>query len=355
MRLHAWVMLGVVVSTGCQCLDPVREVDPQLDLDASTAEAFTKSLLADTVCGQAIACGTMSSHVTCAELVNEPGNHYFPAWNAQVAAALDAGAVVYDAVEGQRCLERLRTECGLPSCSRDALRGQRAAGELCALSMECRPGLWCDGPELTCPRCVPFFADGTDTRSLGGCPEALTGLSDGGLRCHAFRRAGQACALGADEQWGTSCAPGLACVAGVCTTPLSEGGFCTPEACAPNLVCGDAGRCAPRGELGEPCGTCLQGLQCRDGTCARLGLEGAACRFAWECRAPNGCLGGVCRPLGAVGATCTTVMDCEGHLACVGGTCRTPRGLDEPCANLPSECASGLTCDGARCRLLSCR
>lgn len=354
MRLSAWVVLGCLASAGCQCFEPVHEVDPELSLDASTPEAFLSSLLPDVVCGQAIACDTLSSHVTCAELLNEKGSHYAPVWTAQVAAALDAGLVVYDAAEGQRCLERLRTECGLPSCSRDALKGQRAAGEPCALTMECRPGLWCGGPALSCPKCLPFLGEGAETSELDACGEGVAGLANGGLRCHAWRPRGASCTLAPDELWGTSCERGLACVRGVCTTPLSEGGVCTAEACAPDLVCtADAG-CVTRGELGERCGWCRLGLECRDGVCARRRLEGEACRFAWDCRAPNGCLAGSCRPLGRTGAACSTVMDCESPLPCVDGTCRTPRAPGESCSS-QVECASGLGCEAGRCQLVSCR
>jgi len=111
--------------------------------------------------------------------------------------------------------------------------------------------------------------------------------------------------------------------------------------CVPDLYCDRSscdGRCRPRPDVGERCGTF--GGDCRPGTfcdwrgamteagsapaCAPLGAVGASCSSGRECEAELGCVDGVCAatptPIGP-GGSCGRSRECEPGLACQGGTC----------------------------------
>lgn len=343
-----------LVFSTCQCLQPVAEGAPDLHLDSTSAEAFLDSLRPAFICGQAVACQAMSSNVSCDELVNDTGTRRAPLWNAEIANALDAGTVTYDADAGRACLERLQSECGITSCSRAALIGHRPQGEACAQTVECAAGLWCVPVDGGCAQCQPLPGNGDETTDYVACPEGFAALTDGGFRCHAFGGSEASCAPAADEQWTIACAPGLVCLSGSCDTPLAEGATCAGAGCGLGLGCATDGTCHKLGDVGDAC-PCRKGLECRGGACALLRAEGEACLVSSDCRAPLSCVVGACARLAGPGASCTTESDCEAPLVCrANHTCGSAVGLGESCS-APADCAYSLTCDQGRCSLRVCQ
>jgi hypothetical protein len=114
-----------------------------------------------------------------------------------------------------------------------------------------------------------------------------------------------------------------------------SGASCTDDSvCVATEYC-DGSECAPKPELGEPCGagvTCAEGLGCR--------MEPA----------PDE---GTCQPLPALDEPCALGVDgpflCADGLACSAQVCGLPPGEGEPCAVGEVLCEAGLGChyDGA--------
>ena len=106
-------------------------------------------------------------------------------------------------------------------------------------------------------------------------------------------------------------ADGLACVAGVCSTPVSLGGSCVHRMeCAAGTVC-RLNTCSERFPLDASCpaeedwcveGTycgCAEGTSCLAWNCRSQSADGVACAFNGECLS-GWCHGQVCRPNGSL-------------------------------------------------------
>ena len=162
-----------------------------------------------------------------------------------VAQNCPSGEGCYPGVMGLRC----------------APRGVVGDGTACVRDVDCRPGLFCAGPDGTsvCTRlCCPL--------SSGGC--ALNSV------CVGFAGATYgACVASCDARMQTGCAVGESCypIDGrgrtACFLPglANQGDSCsTPNACAPRLAC-----LAPRDATSRCVRVCTDGMDCAAGQVCR--------------------------------------------------------------------------------------
>jgi hypothetical protein len=195
------------------------------------------------------------------------------------------------------------------------LIGNVPAGETCVNAQECIAGTVCIKPNGVC-------------RGV----------------CSSSPKQGEPCAFG--------CAPGLVCgMDGRCAPLKPLDTPCDSSAeCESDLIC--LGTCRPRRKLGDPCqfdpavpSTCEPGLACdvvpyvdgATGTCVRPQPENAPCRFHWSCQP---------------GLLCSDI-DWNGFpdRAPTAGTCRPPDDLDTACRGsiysvfVGEQCKAGASCD----------
>lgn len=279
--------------------------------------------------------------------VSEASARSLVPWRSARAAARE-GRLALDRAAADACIAAARASCpdlaGLAACS-VALRTVCGAveGEPCGDSLECAPGLVCDGYTSG----APFAGCRTHTRTcrpvergtLGGPCQRDGCASDGGepLICvsDVCRRAsagapaatGEPCGvwrtIGSDEAFFARCAPGLACADAtsepVCVTPTGAGESCDGlhDVCAAGSRC-VAGACVayPEPGVGAPCdaypvGDCGAGMACEHETCVTAdGSRGSWCSLEALCQEGLGCDGLVCGDPGAIGDHCTVHSDC---------------------------------------------
>ncbi len=263
---------------------------------------------------------------------------------------VDASELTFDPAKAQACLDAIAgLSCsefgfdddpvGSVAACREALTGNKAAGESCSDDVDCAPTLYCD-MSMACP---------------GTCaePVAAGGSCRGGQRCAD----GQRCFVPPTSTDGT----------GTCVTPAGEGEACDTEMgppCAGELRCN-----TPDGETAGTCGrevTITSGAGMGE-TCGLMSREEATlCGDGLACVLSGG-LTGTCQPAGiAEGEACSLALPdpCADGLYCDGlmppdtltGTCKKLPAAGEPCAPPPGPfgedgpfedglCAPGLACD----------
>jgi hypothetical protein len=171
-----------------------------------------------------------------------------------------------------------------PACD-GILKGQLKEKAACRSSLECEPGLRCQG---------------LSTIDLGVCGPP--------------RPAGQECNLAVDTLASLTRQDHYArahaecegyCKSMRCQAPIPAGGACVSDAVCGALRC-EAGKCtsAPPPGAGEACtAACAFGLRCLEGKCTPPRAEGEACKSAVECR--GACVTGDGGAEGTCGKTCT--------------------------------------------------
>jgi hypothetical protein len=223
-------------------------------------------------------------------------------------------------------------------------------GGACDDTRECVAGARC--LEGTC--LAATLAAGETCETAADCPSAAT-CETGSARCARIAIVGETC--GAPD----GCAPDAFCdaISGTCLLRPAVGEDCT-QACAPGAFCGAAGECASLGTEGSRCvagighpSGCIEGLACVAGICATPPSEGAACADEGACAAGLECI--VLDALGATrcelprggGERCDDGRDgnpCEPGLMCDPDTrvCAPRRTFGDPCEG--DRCAEGLSC-----------
>ena len=244
------------------------------------------------------------------------------------------------------------------------------------------------GVTLTSTMMVRFTANDSDPQSinesgLDGFQVQALDCSDGGLCGNGVIDPGEDCDTCPQD---VQCAPGEACVAGVCV-PLCGNGVIDPgedcDTCPQDVQCAPgeecvAGVCVPlcgNGVVdpGEDCDTCPQDVQCAPGeecvagVCSPLcgngvidpGEDCETCPQDVQCAPGEECVAGVCSPLCGNGfvdpgencSTCPADVQCPPGTVCIGGVCELlcGNGFVDPgenCANCPQdvECEPGFEC-----------
>ncbi len=276
--------------------------------------------------------------------------------SASLAASqrrVDNGELTFDPAKARACIDELNAlACsdlyldggpfGPAEACREALTGNKAAGESCSDDAECAPSLYCDR-SMACPgTCAEPIAAGGSCRDEQRCADGQRcfvpdGSTDGMGTCMTPADEGEAC----DTEMGPPCARSLRCQ----TDGDSTAGTCGREFSAST----DAAMGEACGVIGRGLTLCADGLVCAIstgfmGTCQADGLgEGEACPFA----IPDPCGDGLyCDGAMPGGPTGMSTM----------GTCKKMPAAGEPCGQVsglvgddgPFEdglCAPGLACD----------
>jgi hypothetical protein len=263
--------------------------------------------LADVVCDRDVRCGAYPDKATCL------GNVALD--ESKLAAAVNAGTVIYDGRAAAACVAALRADTtGFGSCS--------------VTDQETRPQ----------PAACLAYAKGT-------LPPGAT-CSDGFV-CQSGACANIRCPS--------------SCCAGVCSTPsIPLGGACSPgDGCPDGAFCSltlVSGTCAPKKAAGQSCGSdveCVAGTLCRVDVCGTLPAEGAYCLDIARCDAAvDYCDADTsqCSRRIAIGAPCPNGTGCVGYGFCDAATrtCVPRGGAGAPC-NGSSECLAAFTCASGAC------
>jgi hypothetical protein len=241
----------------------------------------------------------------------------------QIAAAVTAGRVKFDATQTHACLEAYASftcaegdDQAEPTACKSALAGTVKSGATCYADIDCAGSSYCAGfDQATCSggKCEALVAAG-DTCKLGDeCVAGYTCYKDGGdggaLKCNKTPVAtggaakGATCGYDKTTKKTVTCAQGLQCDALtlVCVPTVKLGGACTDgasecdlyEACDPTtkkctqfpVAGGDCGYSSGQDDIG-----CLGQTYCKvsasdptAGTCADQLGSGASCVTDVQC------------------------------------------------------------------------
>ncbi len=314
MRCRATV--GAVVLSACSSAPSI----PFSEFAARKLEAQ---------CTRYVSCGVFESDAACQA-------YFFLIPDTSLAAAVGAKTVRYDGVSAKRCVDAVaKLSCDgtsaeartPPAACVKVFTGTIAAGDACALDLECKVG-----------SCVPTSA-----------------TCDPSMCCDAT------CAIGAPAAIGEMCHVDLDCATGaycgtdhLCHALGQDNDTCVVDAqCDVGLGCIDTtfpGLCHPLAGDGEACpyGRCADiGDACIGGICVPAGLAGAPCTGPGDCSSTETCdtAAGLCADLPDVGAACSG--RCEGDAFCdPNGQCAARLDNTTPC-NADSECITGYCAEGA--------
>ncbi|MDB4981271.1 MAG: hypothetical protein JWM82_2023 [Myxococcales bacterium] len=293
---------------------------------------------------------------------------------AELARAVNAGAVSYDASKVDACFARFAgAPCLFGSLSPapnvfdvlsqcpGALGRRLERGARCVSTSECGAGLTCVAGALACSgTCAPVATAGQACGGDATCGPGLT--CDAARICQRDGVVGSPCAGNAD--CGPT-SPGLWCdpTTKTCKPGVASGAACGAlaaalVACAPGLSCDAAststsGVCRPPpppADLGGHCelaSDCVAGLLCNYGVCGRRFDLGARCRYDDECQTGLTCAVEQCLELRCPGDSCA-----DPNTSCVLGTCKNQRC--QPRARLGGACDVGGDCTSGSCVAGAC-
>ena len=292
-----------------------------------------------------------AAHTTCEELFSCDEMEL-----DEMARAVEAGRLAYDADLAGTCLSKIRNaKCSVLDDIFDNLDGECeqvfsglvAQDGDCYRENECSAGLYCDESVSDCPgKCQPYKDIG-QTCTGGDCNPDVADCDWQSGMCAALAGAGEICE-------NIDCQEGLVCDYNsdpeVCLDPAGAGGSCT----------------STRG--------CETGLQCVEGTCRGPAGAGQECDLGPEfenimfaCEPKYYCDAdivmqeriGTCQPKKGSGSSCILFYECNSGLLCIGlqfdeqteevipGSCGQPLGAGAACnANFEfPECDWDLYCD----------
>lgn len=384
-RVWLYALAAFMVAGACGpdgCVKPVEQCPPGV-----------KCITYDQYCDQSNGSLWEMGQV-CGVIAKDVPYPGFPArdyrCSGELAQLIDAGAVTFNPVAAQLCIESRKTTCDpacrwelvndfgvqpfartvrcSPPCDR-IFSGIKETGEACSLSDECLEGLWCD-TRNSCPgRCARQSSNGQLTPGLEACRSPFTvQLFDGGVVCDDLRDAGALCGKSGGELAFHHCQPGYACqpkppdvadggdggLDGGDDAGIGDGG--ASDAGEQPLVCvpwPDAGAVPTLGcsASGCPYGQICTGMFGFAETCVPIAKAGEACSTGFN---PRPCQGGLqCIPDGgtgdgvcgkAVAGTPCNLLTCsDGTYCAADGGCANRAALGAACANT-NECTLGLLC-----------
>jgi len=245
------------------------------------------------------------------------------ACNGNQATCPTTCASVNDCVAGYFCGKDGKCQAAKPlaatcSAANDCIDGSACESRLCQGTLKCVDGVCCDGPcTAACDKC----------NTAGHCVVSPSTETCGNYLC-----SGSATTCPTSCQGDTQCAPGSACIGGVCAGKLGIGSTCQDDV------------------------DCLSN-NCEDGYCCNTSCNGACDR----CNLSG--LEGTCNnaPEGSTGEPSA----CGGNLLCTGSsTCPTGCVGDAQCqlgffCNAVGQCEAqqlkGESCDQAHCKQPGCR
>jgi hypothetical protein len=392
MRALSWfiVTFALIPCVGCACGGPMippdaAAADAVVDDATDAGDAQFASVAAlQTLCVD-LATAVWAAQARCAPGADEAFLAAIAGGQscthlAELASAVERGAVTVDAAAIQACLDAWRG----PTCDPQAVNAMvnwvLGSGDIAAVLSSC-PGA-IRGHRARGDTCVDFGeCEGDDVCLGGGNPDPFDPFTCGGV-CGPRLRQGDSCDAA------HPCADTLRCIAlfgetnRTCQPNAAEGDGCAvdpdcknPPYDPPQLYCDPGRHCRARVSLGASCGGAM-GVRCDEvtsfcvvldgasGACTGRGSIGAPCRaereYAGECADGLHCAGasatalGSCAGPGASGAPCTGAADCASNLRCTSGACGPLAGVGEACVAIEhfyvfrgghdEECDVGLWC-----------
>jgi hypothetical protein len=263
---------------------------------------------------------------------------------AEVAAAVTAGSVKYDAASGASCLTALaNVDCATvttvssePAACTAALTGKVATGGACHSSLDCSATDYCSGlggASASCSgTCATQLTVGTSCTAADVCVEG-SACAGSPLTCTAIPAPvakGATCLYDSTtKKAAPACQLGLACDLNTfqCVSPIAPGDPCPPAhgTCAPFTYCDPTSKtCKADPTTGGKCGDvagedpipCLGQSYCKgasttatNGVCTALIAGGASCESTLLAPVGGQCASGSCSVtdggVGACAAVCT--------------------------------------------------
>ena len=225
--------------------------------------------IVNAACSAYVRCGLVTDVTTCRGL-----NLDFD-FNPELAAAVEAGTVLFDETEARLCIAQFGESCERGRLFNDnahcdlAFSGTVATGGACAISAQCL-GQLCNVPS---------------------CPDACCyGTCSGGYTPPPRPRVGESC-YGSQTCVDSFCHEETA--AWICTTYRKLGEVCNESDDCERGYC--TGVCTAYPKLGEPCGEMgcgSVGLYCGAGfVCEEYALEGETCGSSKPCSEVYQCTG----------------------------------------------------------------
>jgi hypothetical protein len=310
----------------------------------------------------------------------------------ELAAAVQSGAVSYDAAKAGQCYARFMSDpCDFAwfwwvptifevfAACPGTVTPRQGAGQPCVSSYQCTGDLYCEkGAGMVCPgKCTAYGQPGEPCSDTRLC---ATGLDCTGGTCQLSRpiaKAGDPCQSSSDCNWGSiNCKKDEICDGNIwcdlsvkqCKPGVPEGGTCGMitgtgsgttyyPTCAINLWCDSlsmlgTGKCRRKSAQGGPCtlmSACESGLHCDGyvssgasatlGTCVGPAGPGGYCSGSPDCQTGLVCRSQKCSDPGSVGDTCTWDPDCAGGLFCNEGKCATAHYPGSSCNDTDAFCA----------------
>lgn len=335
----ASLTLGVLAS-GCSSSDDSKPGDPGIPFEDLPAELTTA------VCQLLAGCG---AELTAVYLPNEDCETlqqriFVDSDYPGLAAAVDAGRVVYHPTAARACLDAIANgSCdallgGLPKVCDDTIEGTIPLGAACTVDAECGSSRYCDA-STACPgKCAERGSSGAPCVEDSACGRGLVCTPAG--TCATPIAKGAAC----DEK-GAPCVAGAFCFGATADTQgrcsdvdtlftTNEGQACDVASgplCSLDLTCvptgGTSGTCEEPSSLGQGCAAafpdgCGSDAHCElgtdgTGTCVALPGAGEPCAqvFGPQCKPFARCVNGTCRNLQRLGG------NCEADIMCYSGNC----------------------------------
>ncbi len=301
------------------------------DVRGLTFETFGAAGL-DARCSYLVRCGEFPDPPTCVA-------YFRSSVDAELAAALDAGKVVYDREQAQHCVDEqaaascdlTRREARVAGACTKVFTGKVKDGDECAFDAECASHD-CDVPSCTRDTCCPGTCKPTQRPSEidGACEVNAHCVADTYCGkdhlCHALAAMGNPCDDDSQCDYGLGCIGATDLQSGTCRTMPLIGESCPYRRCA---------------ELGARCDA--------TSTCVPVGLAGTACPMSDECSPFAHCdPAHQCADAPALGSACSSA--CAGDAWCnfggqSVGVCAAPSANNEPCS-ADNECASSFCEEG---------
>ncbi len=286
-----------------------------------------------------------------ARFVDDPCNFAFFLFTPDIFEVLGHcdGTLEPRQADGEACVSH--GECMTGYCSKEGrtcpgecgTAGLAQLGESCA-ETDCAPDLDCDSESICRAPIAAGEPCGANFDCFDGSSSVRNGeLVDGSLYCDRRTNTcmnspvvGEACGrIGEDP----ATAFFSRCDLGWCDDDSPE----RPQ-----------GVCRADGELGEPCGDCVQGLRCigeetaGTGRCEAYGGVGSSCTSQFrDCEEDLFCTPeGTCSEKLGVGASCTVDHGCQSDICGEAGTCLGAAYPGDDCSSPATECVFGLCQDG---------
>lgn len=362
MRRRVGALLALAPLIACESEEPPVDAGSGMDENPVVSLSSLCQALAEADCARLERCGYLTDAFDRSACLERQREVACAPLARALARAEESGEITWLDSAGRRCVEAARNGgCDLGTTydlfarseCRSAFTPRARPGDPCSFAGSCVLGSVCDLEP--CPgacralssvnescddivrRCEPGLFCGPLSRrceaqsDLGAACEARDPRLPSSCRLGTFCDGSQTPAVCVASRGRASgcdgpaqCAPGLQCIASLCSGGLL-GDRCRGDLdCRGNTRCVGT-RCVALAAEGEACGSeapCGLGLGCSNEICVRGAADGEACGpDRAPCRSGR-CVDGACAPRAPDGDACLSAGDCLDGRGCEGGVCR---------------------------------